>query len=161
PDHLQHQELVEVRIDQAANDRVELPGMVIDPARNVGLRHTCPVPAPSGACSALPDCISKATTGSPPEARFMEEQPPSLHANPPRARQPRAAGPSDRQEDGFEILNWRVSRRSQDRRPGARPDRPKARPPEAPESYRRQVASPSVRPVARSPAPRSRQRPRR
>src|SRR3546814_5790612 len=91
-------ELVEVRIDQAANDRVELPGMVIDPARNVGLRHACPVPAPSGACSAFPVCISKATAGPPPEARLMEERLPSLHANLPCARQPRSR--SKRQKIG-------------------------------------------------------------
>src|SRR5690606_23276153 len=125
-------------------DRVELPGMVIDPARNVGLRHACPVPAPSGACSALPVCILKETAEPPLEARFMEEQPSSLHANPPRTRQPHAADPSDRQEDGTEILNWRVSRRSQGRRPAARTDLPKTRPPTEPEWYRPQAALPSA-----------------
>ncbi len=39
PDHLQHQKLVEIRIEQAADDRIELPGMVIDPSRDIGLWH--------------------------------------------------------------------------------------------------------------------------
>ena len=40
PDHLQHQELVEIRIDQAADDRVEFPGMIMDTGGYIGLRHT-------------------------------------------------------------------------------------------------------------------------
>src|SRR5690606_9761695 len=39
PDHLQHQELVEVRVEQRAHDRVELPGMVVDALRDVGDRR--------------------------------------------------------------------------------------------------------------------------
>ncbi|MCY1240027.1 hypothetical protein D9M72_528550 [compost metagenome] len=39
PDHLQHQKLVEIRVQQAAHDRVELPGMVIDTPGDIGLRH--------------------------------------------------------------------------------------------------------------------------
>jgi hypothetical protein len=39
PDHLQHQELVEIGVQQAADDRVQLPGVVVDAARNIGSRH--------------------------------------------------------------------------------------------------------------------------
>ncbi|MNV98994.1 hypothetical protein D3C71_1943100 [compost metagenome] len=39
PDHLQHQQLVEIRVEQAAHDRVELPGMVIDTPGDIGLGH--------------------------------------------------------------------------------------------------------------------------
>ncbi|MNL35039.1 hypothetical protein D3C87_1570470 [compost metagenome] len=39
PDHLQHQELVEIRIEQAAHDRVELPGMIVDAPGDIGLGH--------------------------------------------------------------------------------------------------------------------------
>ena len=39
PDHLQHQKLVEVGIEQAADDGVELPGVVVDTPGDVGLRH--------------------------------------------------------------------------------------------------------------------------
>ncbi len=38
-DHLQHQQLVEVGIEQAADDRIELPRVVVDPSRNIGLRR--------------------------------------------------------------------------------------------------------------------------
>ncbi|MNF02816.1 hypothetical protein D3C80_2020220 [compost metagenome] len=39
PDHLQHQELVEIRVQQAAYDRVEFPGMIVDAPGDIGLRH--------------------------------------------------------------------------------------------------------------------------
>src|SRR5262245_35744680 len=39
PDHLQHQELVEIRVEQRAHDRIELPGVVVDPPGDIGLRH--------------------------------------------------------------------------------------------------------------------------
>ena len=48
PDHLQHQELVEIGIDQAANDRVELPGVIVNPGGDIGLRHACPALAQEG-----------------------------------------------------------------------------------------------------------------
>ena len=35
PDHLQHQELVEIGVEQAPDDRIELPGVVVDPGRDV------------------------------------------------------------------------------------------------------------------------------
>jgi hypothetical protein len=35
PDHLQHQELVEIGIEQAAHDRIEPPAMVVSPGRDV------------------------------------------------------------------------------------------------------------------------------
>jgi len=41
PDHLQHQQLVEIRVDQAADDRVKFPGMIVDTGGYIGLRHTC------------------------------------------------------------------------------------------------------------------------
>ena len=33
PDHLQHQELVEVRVEQRAHDRIDPEGMVVGPGR--------------------------------------------------------------------------------------------------------------------------------
>ena len=39
PDHLQHQQLVEVGVEQAADDRIELPGVVVDPLGDVGCRR--------------------------------------------------------------------------------------------------------------------------
>ncbi len=41
PDHLQHQQLVEIRIDQAADDRIEFPGVIVDTGCYIGLRHAC------------------------------------------------------------------------------------------------------------------------
>ena len=38
-DHLQHQKLVEIRIQDRANDRIELPGVVVDPLGDVGDGH--------------------------------------------------------------------------------------------------------------------------
>ena len=35
PDHLQHQQFVEIRIEQAAHDRVESPAMIIGPGRDI------------------------------------------------------------------------------------------------------------------------------
>ena len=40
PDHLQHQELVEIGVEQAPDDRIELPGVVVDPPGDVGFRHS-------------------------------------------------------------------------------------------------------------------------
>ena len=45
PDHLQHQQLVEIRVEQAADDRIELPGVVVDPSRDIGLGHDVDAPA--------------------------------------------------------------------------------------------------------------------
>src|SRR5690606_30689353 len=42
PDHLKHQQLVEVGVEQAADDRVELPRVVVHPAGYVCLRHVWP-----------------------------------------------------------------------------------------------------------------------
>ena len=39
PDHLQHQQLVEIGVEQAADDRIELPGVIVGPARNIGHCH--------------------------------------------------------------------------------------------------------------------------
>ena len=39
PDHLQHQQLVEIGVEQAADDRIELPGVVVDPLGDVGDGH--------------------------------------------------------------------------------------------------------------------------
>ena len=44
PDHLKHQELVEVGIDKAADDRIELPGVVVNPGRDICLGHD-PLPS--------------------------------------------------------------------------------------------------------------------
>ncbi len=49
PDHLQHQKLVEVRIDQAADDRIELPGVIVDAPCDIGPGHASPLPIRSGA----------------------------------------------------------------------------------------------------------------
>src|SRR5690606_40141518 len=38
-DHLQHQQLVEIRIQQAAEDRVQFPGMVVDPPCDIRPCH--------------------------------------------------------------------------------------------------------------------------
>src|SRR6266581_1536577 len=35
PDHLQHQQLVEIGIEQAAHDRIEPPAMIVGPGRDV------------------------------------------------------------------------------------------------------------------------------
>ena len=53
PDHLQHQQLVEIRVEQAAYDRIELPGMIVNPPRYVGPGHAVP---PS--FSATPACAT-------------------------------------------------------------------------------------------------------
>jgi hypothetical protein len=45
PDHLEHEQLVEVGVEQAADDRVELPGMIVDPLGNVDLLHHRPFPS--------------------------------------------------------------------------------------------------------------------
>ena len=39
PYHLQHQQLVEVRIEQTADNGVKLPGVIVDALRNVELCH--------------------------------------------------------------------------------------------------------------------------
>ena len=39
PDHLQHHQLVEIGVEQAADDRVELPGVIVDPLGYVGADH--------------------------------------------------------------------------------------------------------------------------
>ncbi len=39
PNHLQHQKLVEVRIQKAADDGIELPCVIVDAARNISLGH--------------------------------------------------------------------------------------------------------------------------
>ena len=39
PDHLQHQQLVEIGIEQAAHDRVEPPAVIVGSGRNVGNCH--------------------------------------------------------------------------------------------------------------------------
>jgi hypothetical protein len=43
PDHLQHQQLVKIRVEQAADDRVELESMVVNPLGDVSFWH---VPGP-------------------------------------------------------------------------------------------------------------------
>jgi hypothetical protein len=53
PDHLQHQELVEIRVEQAADDRVKLPGMIVDAARNVCPGHAEPLQKSSGTRNAF------------------------------------------------------------------------------------------------------------
>ena len=39
PDHLEHQQLVEIRVEQAADDRVELPGVIVDALGEVDRGH--------------------------------------------------------------------------------------------------------------------------
>jgi hypothetical protein len=39
PDHLQHQQLVEIGIEQAAHDRIEPPAMIVGSRCNVGNCH--------------------------------------------------------------------------------------------------------------------------
>ena len=39
PDHLQHQELVEIRIEQAAHDGIEAPAVVIGSRRDIRNGH--------------------------------------------------------------------------------------------------------------------------
>ena len=39
PDHLQHQQLVEIGIEQAPDDRVQLPRVVVDPSGDISLGH--------------------------------------------------------------------------------------------------------------------------
>ena len=36
PDHLQHQEFVEIRIEQRANDRIDAEGMIMDAGGEIG-----------------------------------------------------------------------------------------------------------------------------
>ena len=50
PDHLQHQQFVEIRIEQAAHDRVEPPAMIIGPGRDVCDCHFGTL-SPPKACS--------------------------------------------------------------------------------------------------------------
>ena len=47
PDHLQHQQLVEIGVEQAADDRVELPGVVVDPLGDIDLLHHQSTPSTS------------------------------------------------------------------------------------------------------------------
>src|SRR5688572_29049922 len=47
PDHLQHQELVKIGIDQAADDRVQLPAVIVDALGDVDIRHGKRCPSPS------------------------------------------------------------------------------------------------------------------
>lgn len=70
PDHLQHQELVEIRVDQTADDRVEFPGVVINPARDIGLGHACPCPGRSG--PAPPISMHMEATADQPPGIFIE-----------------------------------------------------------------------------------------
>ena len=39
PDHLQHQKFVEIRVQQTANNRIELPCVVKDAPRDIGFGH--------------------------------------------------------------------------------------------------------------------------
>ena len=49
PDRLQHEELVDVGVEEAADDRVELEGVVVDPGGDVGSGHRRPGPSiPAG-----------------------------------------------------------------------------------------------------------------
>ena len=45
-DHLRHQELVEIGVEHRADDRIDLPGVVVDPGRDVG--HGPQRPSSSG-----------------------------------------------------------------------------------------------------------------
>ena len=39
PDHLQHEQFIEVRIEQAANDRIEFPGVIVDALGEIDRCH--------------------------------------------------------------------------------------------------------------------------
>jgi hypothetical protein len=47
PDHLEHHQLVEIGVEQAANDRIELESVIVDPLCDVGrdCHDGCPPPA--------------------------------------------------------------------------------------------------------------------
>jgi hypothetical protein len=84
PDHLQHEKLVEVGVEQAADDRIELPAVVIDPLRDVDRAHgdilfTAKLDRPAGLHQAARNAQSIAIDGT-------------LATKPPRGYVPAKAG---------------------------------------------------------------------
>ena len=52
-DHLQHQQLVEVGIEQAADDRIELPGVVVDPSARYRFAPSFKIQGPDPRANAI------------------------------------------------------------------------------------------------------------